>query len=104
MTTRTDGHTKSGKPIDDGLIEKLADDAERGYAVDEIISASRQARSPSTRFGPIDRRVRPTRPGTQTALLAEPRMKESRSPRSSETRADTTSKRAEDFLLGRRSP
>jgi hypothetical protein len=34
MTKRTYGHTKSGKPIDDKLIDALADEA--GYDVDEI--------------------------------------------------------------------
>jgi len=28
---RTYGHTKTGKPIDDEMIEKLAAEAERGY-------------------------------------------------------------------------
>ena len=31
MTKRVYGHTKSGKPIDDKMIEELADEAERGY-------------------------------------------------------------------------
>ncbi len=31
MTKRTYGRTKAGKAIDDTMIEKLADDAERGY-------------------------------------------------------------------------
>jgi CRISPR-associated endonuclease/helicase Cas3 len=31
MTERVYGHTKSGEPIDDKLIEKMADEAERGY-------------------------------------------------------------------------
>ena len=31
-------HTKSCKPIDDELIKKLADEAEAGYDVDEIIA------------------------------------------------------------------
>jgi hypothetical protein len=38
MTKRTYGHTKSGTPIDDDLIEELADDAEAGYDVDEVIT------------------------------------------------------------------
>lgn len=38
MTTRTYGHTKSGKPIDDELIEELADEAEDGYDVDQVIA------------------------------------------------------------------
>lgn len=38
MTKRTYGHTKSGKPIDDDLINELAAEAEAGHDVDEIIS------------------------------------------------------------------
>ena len=37
MTKRTYGHTKSGRPVDDELIEQLASEAEAGYEVDEII-------------------------------------------------------------------
>jgi CRISPR-associated endonuclease/helicase Cas3 len=32
------GHTESGKPIDDERIEKLADDAEAGCDVNEIVA------------------------------------------------------------------
>jgi predicted HicB family RNase H-like nuclease len=38
MTKRTYGHTKSGKTIDDDVINQLADQAEAGYDVDEIIA------------------------------------------------------------------
>lgn len=38
MTKRTYGHTKSGKPVDDDLVEKLAEEAEAGYPVEEIIA------------------------------------------------------------------
>jgi len=38
MTKPTYGHTKTGKPIDDDLIEKLADEAVAGYDVDEILA------------------------------------------------------------------
>ena len=38
MTNRTYGHTKSGRPVDDDLIEQLADEAEAGYDPDEIVS------------------------------------------------------------------
>jgi len=31
MSERTDGRTMGGKPINDQMIEKLADEAERGY-------------------------------------------------------------------------
>ena len=38
MTKPTYGHTRSGKPVDDDLIGELADEAEGGYDVDEIIA------------------------------------------------------------------
>lgn len=38
MTKRTHGHTRSGTPITDELIEQLADEAEAGYDVDRIIA------------------------------------------------------------------
>ncbi len=38
MTKRTYGHTKSGTPIDDDLIENLAAEAEAGYDVDAILA------------------------------------------------------------------
>ena len=37
MTKRVHGHTKSGKPVTDEMVEALADEAERGYDVDEIV-------------------------------------------------------------------
>lgn len=49
MSTPTRGHTKSGIPITDELIEQLADQAERGYDVDEIIA--RRARRDGPRLG-----------------------------------------------------
>lgn len=38
MTDRTYGHTRSGRPVDDELMEQLAAEAEAGYDVDEIVS------------------------------------------------------------------
>lgn len=38
MTKRIYGRAESGKPMDDDLIEALADEAEAGYDVDAIIS------------------------------------------------------------------
>ena len=35
---RTRGHTKSGRPITDADIEAMADEAEAGYDVDELIA------------------------------------------------------------------
>ena len=38
MTKRTYGHTTTGTPVTDELIEQLADEAEAGYDVDQIIA------------------------------------------------------------------
>lgn len=38
MTKRTYGHTNAGQPIDDDLVEQLADEAIAGYDVDQIIA------------------------------------------------------------------
>ncbi len=38
MTKRTYGHSTSGKPIDDDLVEELSEQAEAGYDVDEVIA------------------------------------------------------------------
>jgi CRISPR-associated endonuclease/helicase Cas3 len=41
MTKGTYGHTKSGTPIDDEMIEKLADEAERGYEPGQLAAKPR---------------------------------------------------------------
>ena len=47
MTKRTHGHTESGVPIDDEMVERLADEAEQGYDVEEIIARQgRRGRPP----------------------------------------------------------
>lgn len=38
MRNRTHGHTASGKPITDADVERLADEAERGYDLDAVIA------------------------------------------------------------------
>jgi hypothetical protein len=38
MTKRTYGHATSGTPITDELIEQLADEAQAGYDVEELIA------------------------------------------------------------------
>jgi CRISPR-associated endonuclease/helicase Cas3 len=38
MSNEIHGHTKSGAPITDELIEQLADEAERGFDVDQLIA------------------------------------------------------------------
>lgn len=51
MTAEHHGHTKSGTPLTDELIEKLAVEAEAGYDVDEILGR-RGKRGPSLGSGP----------------------------------------------------
>ena len=49
MTKRTHGHTKAGTPITDDVVERLADEAERGYDVGEILA--RRGRRGRPRLG-----------------------------------------------------
>ncbi len=46
------GHTKSGKPITDADIEALADEAEAGYDVDELIARRGRRGRPALGSGP----------------------------------------------------
>ncbi len=41
MSGRTYGHTKSGKAIDDSMIEELAAEAERGYGPEQLVQRRR---------------------------------------------------------------
>jgi len=52
MTKRTYGHTASGKPIDDKLINTLADEAEAGYDVNQIIIQRGKRGRPSLGHAP----------------------------------------------------
>lgn len=65
MTKRTCGHTKSGTPITDELIEELAEEAEAGYDVDEIIARRRKRGRP--RLG--------TEPSTVESVRLDPDLK-----------------------------
>lgn len=38
MSMKTYGHTRSGKPITDADVQRLAEEAERGYDVDAVIA------------------------------------------------------------------
>jgi hypothetical protein len=49
MTKRTYGHTTSGTPITDELLEQLADEAERGYDPDQLVA--RRGRRGRPRLG-----------------------------------------------------
>lgn len=66
MTKRTYGHTKSGRPVDDDLIEQLADEAEAGYDVDRIVS--RRGKRGRPRLG--------TAPSTVESVRLDPDLKE----------------------------
>ena len=46
MTKRVYGHTKSGAPVTDERIDGLADEAESGYDVDQLIARRGQRGRP----------------------------------------------------------
>ena len=52
MSTEAHGHTTSGTPLTDELIEKLADDAEQGYDVEEILRRRGKRGRPALGSGP----------------------------------------------------
>ncbi len=66
MTKRTYGHTKSGRPVDDELIEQLAREAEDGYDIDEIVS--RRGKRGRPRLGAA--------PSTVESVRLDPELKE----------------------------
>lgn len=66
MTKRIYGHTKSGTPVNDDLIEKLVEEAEAGYNVDEIIA--RRGKRGRPRLG--------TEPSTVESVRLDPDLKE----------------------------
>jgi predicted HicB family RNase H-like nuclease len=66
MTKRTYGHTTSGTPVTDELIEQLADEAEAGCDVDQIIA--RRGKRGRPRLG--------TEPSTVESVRLDPELKE----------------------------
>jgi len=66
MTKRTYGHTASGTPVDDDLLDELADEAEAGYDVAEIIARRSQRGRP--RLGAA--------PSTVESVRLDPELKE----------------------------
>ncbi len=52
MSTESHGHTKSGAPLTDEVIEGLADEAEQGYEVEEILDRRGKRGRPSLGTGP----------------------------------------------------
>ena len=66
MTKRTYGHTSSGTPIDDELINRLSEEAEAGYDADEIVA--RRGRRGRPRLG--------SAPSTVESVRLDPELKE----------------------------
>ncbi len=66
MTKRTYGHTKSGRPIDDKLIEKLTAEADAGYDTDKIVT--RRGKRGRPRLG--------AEPSTVESVRLDPDLKE----------------------------
>lgn len=66
MTKRTHGHTESGTPVDDDLVERLADEAEAGYDVDDLLE--RRGRRGRPRLGAA--------PSTVESVRLDPELKE----------------------------
>ena len=52
MTAEHHGHTQSGTPLTDELVEQLADEAERGYDVEEILARRGKRGRPALGAGP----------------------------------------------------
>ncbi len=65
MTKRIYGYTNSGTPATDELIEELAEEAEAGYDVDEIIA--RRGKRGRPRLG--------TKPSTVESVRLDPESK-----------------------------
>lgn len=66
MTKRTYGHSTSGSPINDDLIEELADQAEAGYDVEKVIA--RRGKRGRPRLG--------SAPSTVESVRLDPELKE----------------------------
>ena len=66
MTRRVYGHTNAGTPIDDELVEELAEEAEAGYDVDEVVA--RRGKRGRPRLG--------SAPSTVESVRLDPELKE----------------------------
>jgi hypothetical protein len=66
MTKHTYGHTDSGTPVTDELIEQLADEAEAGYDVDQNIA--RRGKRGRPRLG--------AEPSTVESVRLDPELKQ----------------------------
>ncbi|HEV2809373.1 MAG TPA: ribbon-helix-helix domain-containing protein [Acidimicrobiales bacterium] len=52
MSAEHHGHAESGTPLTDELIEQLADEAEQGYNVEEIVARRGKRGRPALGSGP----------------------------------------------------
>jgi Ribbon-helix-helix protein, copG family len=52
MSKKTYGHTTSGKPITDADVQRLAEEAERGYDVDALIARRNKRGRPALGSAP----------------------------------------------------
>lgn len=52
MTQPSHGHTSSGRPITDAEVERIADEAERGYPVEDVIARRGKRGRPALGSGP----------------------------------------------------
>lgn len=52
MTADHHGHSKSGTPLTEALIDRLADEAEAGYEVEEILARRGKRGRPALGSGP----------------------------------------------------
>lgn len=52
MSKKTYGHTTSGQPITDADVQRLAEDAERGYDVDALIARRNKRGRPALGSAP----------------------------------------------------
>jgi predicted HicB family RNase H-like nuclease len=66
MNAKHHGHSKSGTPLTDELIESLADEAEEGYDVEEILG----------RRGKRGRPALGSEPSTVESVRLDPELKE----------------------------
>lgn len=66
MTKRTHGHTKSGAPITEEIVEQLADEAEQGHDVDALVARRNKRGRP--RLG--------SEPSSVESVRLDPQLKE----------------------------
>lgn len=52
MSKKTYGHTTSGKPITDADVQRLADEAERGYNLDALVARRNKRGRPALGSAP----------------------------------------------------